>query len=381
MRFRTKGVVFLLLSTLVAILAAMSPAQNRDPVGATYSPGPRKLDHPAKPQLRVLSTDEGMAVLSAALESRAHPDFETDCSHLVHAIYERAGFPYSYASSSTLYAGSDEFRRVVRPQPGDLVVWPGHVGIAVNPAQHSFFSALRTGLGVDSYESAYWKERGRPRFLRYVTDAPATNEVPASSREGNLKTAASPEPRPPSSRNVSFDTSEKPRLQADPERSTPPVPRAKTVHSQRPTPGEVTYALEQVGSETADALRGLDMLNPSKPLIVFDQLSVERVHLQRERGWAEVRITGALKLSRQKTNTTKHNERQRWLLVRRDRDTWEITVPFEAVYIQSDAAVQILAHQLAALTDENVGQTSTATEKLQISRLLNLFLEKPPGPR
>ena len=47
-----------------------------------------------------------------------------DCSHLVHAIYLQAGFPYPYASSSDLYDGTDDFRRVNRPQPGDLVVWP-----------------------------------------------------------------------------------------------------------------------------------------------------------------------------------------------------------------------------------------------------------------
>ena len=67
-----------------------------------------------------------------------------------------------------LYAGAGEFRLVRRPQPGDLVVWPGHVGIVVNPAQRSFYSALSLGLGVDAYDAPYWKERGRPRFFRYV---------------------------------------------------------------------------------------------------------------------------------------------------------------------------------------------------------------------
>jgi hypothetical protein len=151
----------------------------------------------------------------------------------------------------------------------------------------------------------------------------------------------------------------------------------ETIHSKRPTPDEVTDALDQIVSEAGEPVRRLDMLNPSKPLMVFDQLSVERVHLQRDRGWAEIRITGALKLSSQKTNSIKHNERERWQLVRRDRDTWELTVPSDEIYVQSDAAVRILAHQLAVLTDETARQTSTATEKLQLSRLLNVFLEKP----
>lgn len=111
---------------------------------------------------------DGLAVISAALDARSRHSANADCSHLVHDIYQRAGFGYDYASSSDLYEGTDEFRRVKRPQPGDIVVWPGHVGIVVNPAQRSFYSALSSGLGVDAYDSDYWKERGRPRFFRFV---------------------------------------------------------------------------------------------------------------------------------------------------------------------------------------------------------------------
>ncbi|MGB6474191.1 MAG: NlpC/P60 family protein [Candidatus Sulfotelmatobacter sp.] len=366
------------MAMFVAILATASPAQNLGPMPATSSPAANHLArYSQSPAPRMLTAAEGLAVLSAALESRANPDSGSDCSHLVHAIYERAGFPYSYASSSSLYAGKAEFQRVARPQPGDLVVWPGHVGIAVDPAQRSFFSALRSGFGVEPYDSPYWKERGRPRFLRYVTNAPAANRVASSSRESNLKTVASSDPHPSSSRNTSFDanfdTSDKAQSQTDPVRN---IVSVATFHSPHPTPGEVTDALEQIFGEAGAGLQGLDMLNPSKPLIVFDQLSVERVHLQHDRGYAEVRIEGSLKLSKQKTNSSKHNEHQRWLLVRHDHDTWEITIPSEAIYIQSDVAVRTLAHQLAALTDDSAGVPGTAGEKLQVSRLLNMFLEK-----
>src|SRR6266446_4953034 len=61
---------------------------------------------------RPLTPGEGLAVLSAALDSRHHAAFSSDCSHFVHGLYERAGFPYGYANSSELYAGIDEFRRV-----------------------------------------------------------------------------------------------------------------------------------------------------------------------------------------------------------------------------------------------------------------------------
>ena len=117
---------------------------------------------------RTLTPDDGLAVIAAALDSRIQSAPRRDCSHLVHEIYDRAGFPYNYAPSSDLYVGTHEFQRVTHPQAGDLVVWLGHAGIVVNPAQHIFFSALRTGLGIDTYDAPYWKERGGARFYRYI---------------------------------------------------------------------------------------------------------------------------------------------------------------------------------------------------------------------
>lgn len=93
---------------------------------------------------------------------------ELDCSHLVHDLFQRAGMDYDYAPSDTLYDGIPEFHRVYKPQPGDLVVWHGHVGIVVNPDDHSFISALRSGVKVAQYDSNYWKKKGTPRFLRYA---------------------------------------------------------------------------------------------------------------------------------------------------------------------------------------------------------------------
>lgn len=354
---------------LGVFLSATLAAQNSEPSKANYST--TSVSHAKSSAPRLLTADEGLAVIGAALESRVHTGSKSDCSHLVHAIYERAGFPYVYASSSSLYAGIEEFRRVGRPQPGDLVVWPGHVGIAVNPAQHTFFSALRSGHGVEPYDSAYWRERGRPRFLRYVSVAPTSPASP-SSREVSLKTASSsdPHPDPASSDNISFETTEQQQTLADP---LPSVISFATVHSERPTPGELTAALANTLTDSGGGLAGLDMLNPSRPLIVFDQLAVERVRIRHDRGWAEVRLTGALKFSKQKTSSTKHNESQRWVLIQRDREHWEITLPPDAIYIPSDVAVRTLAHELAALTDDTMGSTS-AQQKMQLTRLLNLSL-------
>ncbi len=93
---------------------------------------------------------------------------ELDCSHFVQNLYEQAGLYYGYAPSRILYDGMEGFKRVLHPRAGDLIVWRGHVGIVVDPAETTFLSALRSGVKISSYESHYWKRRGKARFLRYV---------------------------------------------------------------------------------------------------------------------------------------------------------------------------------------------------------------------
>ena len=90
-----------------------------------------------------------------------------DCSHFVNSLFERVGLHYEYEPSRVLYRGMNAFRRVYHPAAGDLIVWPGHVGIVVNPDGKTFLSALSRGVRVSSYTSHYWRRRGRPRFMRY----------------------------------------------------------------------------------------------------------------------------------------------------------------------------------------------------------------------
>lgn len=123
---------------------------------------------------KTLTSDEGLAVISAALDAKVRKFSGGDCSHLVHAIYERAGFPYPYFNSYDLYDGAEGFQRVWYPQPGDVIVWPGHAGIVVRPSRHVFYSFLRAGPTTDNYESPYWTGRGNARFYRYIRNASCT---------------------------------------------------------------------------------------------------------------------------------------------------------------------------------------------------------------
>ncbi len=167
MRNRTQPVIMGALCCLAWCVCAaqQTPARTTSSQPVASPAHARKTD-------RTLTSDDGLSVIAAALDSKVRRDSEHDCSHLVHAIYERAGFRYPYASSDDLYDGVEGFRRVRHPQPGDVIVWRGHAGIVVRPSRHVFFSFLTAGPGIDDYQSSYWTARGIPRFYRYVKGDP-----------------------------------------------------------------------------------------------------------------------------------------------------------------------------------------------------------------
>jgi cell wall-associated NlpC family hydrolase len=139
------------------------------------------------PGYRLLSLKEGRTIVQEMSWADDEEGLSPDCSHLVHKLYEQVGHPYPYASSLDLYRGTGPFLRVRYAHPGDLVVWRGHVGIVVNPREHSFFSTTSSGARTENYRSAYWRGRGYPHFFRYLTKSPlkdglseASNRPPAS---------------------------------------------------------------------------------------------------------------------------------------------------------------------------------------------------------
>lgn len=107
MRSPAKGVRCFLVLCLISARVASAQAERASSKGA--HPVTREAsDRPQKAiQSRPLTLGEGLAILGAALDSRHYADSASDCSHFVHELYGRAGFPYEYASSSDLYAGAD----------------------------------------------------------------------------------------------------------------------------------------------------------------------------------------------------------------------------------------------------------------------------------
>lgn len=384
MRFHAQGALLFVLLGLAATPAA-SAQQKRGSSNAPSQVTRKDPDLRPKPiPTRPLTLGEGLAILGAALDSRHRADLPSDCSHFVHELYERAGFPYEYASSSDLYAGLDEFRRVASPQPGDLAVWRGHAGVVINPVQHSFFSVLRSGPGVDSYDSKYWKQRGRPRFFRYVKTVPS-GVLSASIRTASLKPTGlgnsephetvADDPADDGSEHSSSQTGFSAKIGENQPVNTE-TPGVTIVNSVLPKPDQVGAAFLQACQDSEQGLRGRDLFKSAPSLVVFDHFQVKKVHITRTQGWVEVQFDQLVSLTASKADVHKRSERQRWPLRRRDNKSWELTTPLNTIYLPQPIAERILAHELAQLTEDSPDPATGAQQKAQLARLLDGLLEK-----
>jgi len=366
MRASAKSVLLLLLIRLVSI------------PGAAQHPN---LRHNAE-AVHTLTRDEGLAVLGAALDFRHYRGSESDCSHFVHALYQRAGFSYTYAPSIDLYSGIDQFQRVTTPQTGDLAVWRGHAGVVVNPVQHSFFSLLRSGAGVESYDSPYWRRRGHPRFFRYVKGNPGIG-VRTSLRSASLKPAAgedadseraSDDDDPNRSAPFSNEGGSSTRL-ADTQPASPVIPQTVVLKSPHPTPDQVRTAFLQSCADSEESLVRRDLFKPDQSLVIFDHFIVRKLHISGTQGWAEVEIGELASVTAGKSEVHNDSDRQRWPLIRRAQATWELSLPQHTIYLPQNIAAHIAAQQLAQLT-RDTASNSDKTQKIELAQLLNLLLQK-----
>jgi NlpC/P60 family len=353
MHLKAKGVRLVLACLLIpATLAAQQGGKARR--GATQSPDESRAQS-------LLNTSEGLTVIAAALESRDGSLSRLDCSHLVHSVYQRAGFPYSYVSSSDLYAGVDEFREVAHPHVGDLVVWPGHVGIVVNPAESTFFSALRSGAGVESYSSSYWRERGAPRFYRYAKVAAKLSQETAAETPGVTRTA------------LATAVDGESRLPGTVNPADIRFPRVQLIHSAKPQNREVTQALQPSLNADLQGLREVDLFKLPRPMIVFSQVEVRTVKVHGQQGQAQVRITALLSLDGGQMNLKQWQQIQTWPMRRRDGNSWELLLPQDAIYVPRATAVRVLAHQLSLLADAE-SPAANSQQTSQLAQMLNAIL-------
>jgi len=373
---------FALALGLVCLMGAASAwAQNPDP--------PQE-----KPSAtRLLTVEEGRSIADAALDQRQPARGTQDCSHLIHAIYGSAGFEYPYASSFELFAGSGNFARVRFPHAGDLIVWPGHVGIVVDPSQHSFSSLVSTGFDVQDYEGAYWKSRGRPRFYRYKVQNAG---VLTAAKTPPSRHIANPNRPPGEGRLIEERSAEENSALSQPKKAAsersvliygPPAPEEVTEASapfeipsstivaaggKPPTREEVAEGISELSDAAGNLLRKDDPFKTRSPVVIVEQFTVVQVEIKRDHGWARLQVQSSVSIDGGTIQRKPRRENVRWEL-RRVPAGWEVVIPQDRTYVPHDVAVKDLAAQLAQMTQSDGPTANRATSAQQESHIANLL--------
>ncbi len=343
---------------------------------------------------RLVNAEEGLSIAQAAREQTEFGNGTLDCSHVVHQIYLNAGLEYPYASSFDIYAGDENFQRVGNPQAGDLIVWPGHLGIVLDVAEHSFYSLVSTGLQAQNYEEGYWKLRGKPRFYRYkiggadITSAAGTQA--SGQRVSNLATPSrttavvvGPSSAGSSTSNLLPKTvsARTPMIYGPP---APPlaVPPATafvvpssimiTAGNKSPTRNEVAEGISELSSAAGGVLRTDEPLRISLPVLIVEHFTVERVDTKHEHGWVHMQIDSKVSIAGGAAHVKRRRENVRWEL-RRTGSGWEAVAPSDRTFVPQDVAVKNLAAQLARLTGSEAPATHQGIVLRQESQLANLL--------
>jgi hypothetical protein len=282
---------------------------------------------------------------------------------------------------------------VKKAQPGDVIVWPGHVGIVLDPLVHSFYSLVSTGVEAQNYLGPYWVSRGRPRFYRYKienAEIMTASKTPASSRtshsakpqeaevavEERSPVAASNSNRPPKA------VSERTRVVNGPAAVPAPVVESNTFevpHSivigagnKRPTTSQVAEGISELSNAAGTVLRSDGPSKLAVPVVIFERFQVERLEIKRDHGWARLQIDSRAAIVGGKAEYKRRSEKVRWEL-RKTESGWEAVAPADRMYVPNDVAVRNLAAQLARLTEGDGSAAHQETVLRQESQLANLL--------
>lgn len=178
------------------------------------------------------------------------------------------------------------------------------------------------------------------------------------------------------SQRVALDPAPTPPVTSQPV-TTVPASIAIATANARPTSPEVSEGISALTNAAAENLNTTQPLKVTTPVVIFEQLTVERVEIKRNHGWAHLKIDSHVAISGDGADFKTRHDKVRWEL-RRSESGWEALPPSDRVYVPRDAAVRILAAHLARLT-----QSDAATEhneailgqEARIANLLSALLE------
>jgi hypothetical protein len=151
-----------------------------------------------------------------------------------------------------------------------------------------------------------------------------------------------------------------------------------TTEQRRPTVAEALDGISKFSNAAASAMRTTEPLNVRMPIVIFDELHVERVETKRDKGWAHVQIDSHVRIAGQGADFKRRREKVRWEL-RRDASGWAAIAPMDRAYVSRDDALRVLAAQLAEMTQSEAAAQHDETvigQEARIANLLSALLEK-----
>jgi len=304
----------------------------------------------------------------------------------VNAVYTQAGFDYEYASSGDIFDGIDAFQRVQTPQSGDLIVWQGHIGIIVDPGEHSFYSSVLSGFAIEDYRSDYWTSRGHPRFYRYLVDQMHSARLLAYVSARQMTRALNQQSGPAgwlaSNRDANVQDGVDNKFQAE-KTSSKLTPSDTEIFdavfvSLRPEPSreEVRAAVIRAADANSERLFRTAAVDSYPRIAVADEFTVVKLNIHDHSGWAEVEVneTASIQYGRPELKPTT----ERWRLrLRSERQGWILLLPQNRIYLRRDLGIRALANHVALMSQ---AQGNRQELRRTVKLLDELLAEKPVHP-
>jgi len=327
---------------------------------------------------RVVSREEGTAIAQLTLQHWPQVRDKPDCSHLVHDVYAEAGLDYDYASSNEIFEGIDSFQRVEQPQAGDLVAWRGHVGIVIDPEDHSFYSSVNAGFSVSQFDSSYWLSRGPRRFYRYmINDLQSARLLERAARgkpylaSYRAKLAGNPVDHADNRLAVSTPDRGAGAPFADRIRSVDPVMQSPA----KPTMDQILAAFMKLSDSNAQALLQTGFLNG--PIEILDSFQLSKTETRNSSIWVEFKVKKIAFFADGKMRAAHATEKVRLSLLRQS-GRWTLVDPANRVFLLRHDAVAMITGRLARLS-----RASDTAELKPLSKALETLLgeDAPLEPR
>jgi hypothetical protein len=352
----------------------------------------------------LVSAEQGQALADFAVQSGPRVRPRPDCSHLVHLLYARAGLIYPYEDSRVLYRGIDDFQRVKKPQPGDLAVWLGHVGIVLSPKEKTFLSSVRSGIITESWTAPHWARRGRPHFFRYrigpsanlelltaiMSDGP-TGRSPGVHNDGTRIAPVQTSDLPNEASRNEVSQNEAARNDDIQDAETPSEDSRAAAQSavggsaafvavihQRKTPGkrEIVVAIIDSGKARAQELTAGRTLDLDHPISVFDRVEVTRIKMKHESGSVAVKLSETMSQEAGRVFATRVIERE-FSMVRGRDGVWIISDPRRRTYVPEAQALGVFESQAEIFLRRAPNSSGTRA----LVKALDRLYDQLPGPQ